>query len=153
MKWSFAVLFALAMPSAYAEPWLCTDADGNKSYSYEPESAKKKNCVDKPIPSTNVVRKGPRRIDAEAGSEKFPAVDARTQKNRDAERRRILERELAEEKKALADAMKQLEAQAKAAAVEKTQARFEERLKPYQDKVRLHLTNIATLERELGSKS
>ena len=150
MKWSFAVLFALAVPAAHAEPWLCTDADGNKSYSYEPESAKKKNCVHRPIPSTNVVRKGPRRIDADFEREKFPAVSANTQKQRDAERRRLLERELAEEKKALAEAMKQLEAQAKVAAAEKTQTRFDERLKPYQDKVRVHLSNIANIERELG---
>lgn len=152
MQWKFALLVVLAAPAAHAEPWLCTDADGNKAYSYEPESAKKKNCVHKPIPSANVWRKTPPPgSDAEERNPHFPGVDARMQKQRDADRRKILERELAEEKKALADAMKQLEEQQKRGK-NRTEARLDDTLKPYHDRVRLHLTNISNLEKELGQK-
>ena len=152
MKLSIAVLFALVVPAAHAEPWLCTDEHGVKSYNYEPESAKRKNCVHKPIPSGNVWRKSPRHSETEGRSPDFPSVDARTQKHRDADRRRILERELAEEKKALAEAMKQLEEQRRESSNAKDLARLEEKLKPYQDRVRVHLTNISNLEKELGAK-
>jgi hypothetical protein len=150
MKWQLAVLLLLTAQVAHAEPWLCTDRDGVRTYSYEPESAKRKNCVHKPIPSSNVWRKTPRIAREESKSPEFPTVDARTQKHRDADRRRILERELAEEKKALADAMKQLEEHKRVKST--NHARAEDPLKPLQDRIRIHLTNIANLERELGQK-
>src|SRR6185503_18273281 len=132
MKWQFAVLLALAAPVAHAAPWLCTDRDGVKTYSYEQESATRKNCVHKPIPSPNVWRTAPRGSATESKDPDFPTVDARTQKHRDADRRRILERELAEEKKALADAMKrleeatkQVEEQRRARSTDRNQARIE----------------------------
>ena len=161
MRWKLTLLFVglLAGPAAHAEPWLCTEADGNKTFSYEPESAKKKNCVHHPIPSANVWRIRPR--EPVASYERpvaFPKVDARTQKLRDAGRREILERELAEEKKSLAEAMKQLAEQQRAATVvtpgaARPTANVEDKLRPYRDKVRLHLTNIANLEKELERDS
>lgn len=95
MRWKSAlVLLVIAAPAAQAEPWLCTDAQGNKVYSYEPESASNKNCVHKPIPSPNVWRKTPPpEFDARDPTPDVPAVEPRKQKQRDAERRRILERE------------------------------------------------------------
>ena len=151
MKWMCAVLFLLAIPVAHAEPWLCTDADGNKQFSYEPESAKRKNCVHHPIPSGNVWRRVPRGTEGtQAHSVRsFPKVDASTQKQRDVTRRQILERELAEEKKALAAAINDLtEEKQRLAKVPHPQV--EEKLKPYAERIRVHLTNISNLEKELG---
>ena len=160
MSWKLMLPFVglLAGPAAHAEPWLCTQPDGNKAFSYEPESAKKKNCVHHPIPSANVWRVRPREPFASYDRPvSFPKVDARTQKHRDLARREILERELAEEKKSLAEAMKQLAEQQRVAAAApgtvRTPPNGEDKLRPYRDKVRLHLTNIANLEKELERES
>ena len=109
MNWKLAllpVLIASAAPAAYAQPWLCTDADGNKAFNYEPESAHRKNCVDHPIPSGNVWRRHrASEWDAQEAPTAFPKVSAKVQKQRDVARRKILEHELAEEKKSLAAAI------------------------------------------------
>lgn len=148
MRWFLAVLLGIAH-AAYAEPWLCTEADGVKRFNYDPQSATRKACVHHPIPSANVWRARPApRVDG-AG---FPRVDARTQKQRDAARREILERELAQERRALADAMQQLAEQKELRAREKDRSRAEANLKLYQDRVRVHLTNISNLEKELDRK-
>jgi hypothetical protein len=142
------VLIGPAAPAAYAEPWLCTDAAGNKAYNYEPESAQKKNCVDHPIPQHNVWRATPSDSRARQSTD-FPRIDAKSQKQRDAFRRRILERELAEEQKSLAAAVREL-AELKQARVvaDKTPARAD--LKNYEDRIRVHQTNIGNLQKELG---
>ena len=149
MKWTCAVLFLLAIPAAHAEPWLCTDADGNKQFSYEPESAKRKNCVNYPIPSGNVWRSVPRGVERAHEHRNFPKVDASTQKQRDVARRQILERELAEEKKALAAAINEL-TEEKQRLARAAHPQVDEKLKPYAERIRVHLTNISNLEKELG---
>jgi hypothetical protein len=147
MRWLVAVFLIAVTSSVHAEPWLCAEPDGTKRFSYEPESAKRKECVHHPIPSPNVWRSRPRADQDAAG---FPRVDARTQKERDLARREILARELAEEKRALAEAMRQLEEQKQRHARDKDRARVDAGLKPYHDRVRVHLTNISNLEKELG---
>lgn len=145
MKCTLALLFALVAPAAYAAPWLCLTPEGTRVFSYDAESAGLKNCVDHPIPSANVFREKPR---GEAPAA-FPKVDARTQQSRDTGRRAILERELADERKALTDAMKQLAEQRERHGKNRNAA-VEVVLKPYHDRVRVHLTNISNLEKELG---
>jgi len=154
MKWtqSFWLLpFVLLAPPVQAEPWLCTEADGSKAFSYEPESARKKNCVHRPIPSANVWRVRPRESTAER-PEGFPRVEASVQKQRDLTRREILALELATERQALAEAMRALAEQRNARAAARAPDN-EERLKPYRDRVRLHATNVSNLEKELGHAS
>jgi len=147
MVWMVALLFTLAAPIASAEPWLCTDEYGNRAFSYEPESATKKSCVHHPIPSSNVVRVMPRGSARPDAAASFPKVDAKTQKRRDLARRQILERELAEEQKSLEAAAQQLAEQKQ---VRRTPA---ESLKPYEDRVRLHQSNIENLRKELERNS
>lgn len=139
------MLLGVAAPLACAEPWLCTDEYGNKAFSYEPESATKKSCVDSPIPSGNVVRVVPRESARASRPANFPKVDAKTQKQRDLARRQILERELAEEQKSLALAAQQL--------ADQKQAGKAPSLKPYEDRVRLHQSNIENLRKELARNS
>ena len=148
MRWFFAVLLVLAS-AAHAEPWLCTQPGGHKEFSYDPASAQRKECVHQPIPSPNVWRANPGwRADRADGV--FPRVDERTQKQRDAARREILERELAEERRSLAEARKELAAHKELRARNTDRARVEANLKIYEDRIRVHLTNIANLEKELG---
>jgi hypothetical protein len=139
------VLLALAAPLAYAEPWLCTLSDGRKEFSYDAASASNRSCVDHPI-SRGYVRKPERERDVYASPADFPRVDAKTQKKRDVARRDILQRELAEERKALADATREL-AELKQARVGTAVPAV---LRQYEERIRVHRTNIANLEKELG---
>jgi hypothetical protein len=138
------VLLALAAPAAHAEPWLCTLPDGTKRFSYEPESATQRNCVDNPI-SRGYVRRAPPR-DPYASGDDFPRIDAKTQKKRDVARREILERELAGERKALADAIREL-SEIRQAHVANAAPVI---VKQYEERIRTHRTNIANLEKELA---
>ncbi|HYH42864.1 MAG TPA: hypothetical protein VD867_12865 [Burkholderiales bacterium] len=143
------LLCVLLAPAAHAAPWLCTGPNGSKAFSYEPEAATRKNCVHQPIPSANVWRETPR-DSAGQRPEGFPRVEAKIQKQRDLARREILARELAEEKKALAEAMRALEEQQLAMATARREAGAQEKLRPYRERVRLHHTNISNLEKELA---
>jgi hypothetical protein len=144
---ALAATFAAVHP-AVAEPWLCTDADGVKAFSYEPESARNPRCVDHPVPSANVWRK--RASDHYVGTPAaFPKVDARTQKQRDLARRQILERELAEEQKSLATAMRELAEYQQSRPVRQASPPPTQ-IKAYEDRIRVHQANIANLQKELG---
>jgi hypothetical protein len=149
MIWASSLLLVLVgAPTVSAEPWLCSDADGVKTFSYEPESARNPRCVDHPIPSANVWRKRP--ADAYAATpSSFPRVDAKSQKQRDLARRQILERELAEEQKSLAAAIREL-AEYRQARVSDPRAPMRVDMKAYEDRIRVHQTNIANLQKELG---
>ena len=82
----------------------------------------------------------------------FPSVDGETQKQRDAGRRKILEQELAQEQQQLDVAKKQLATQQDVRlGSEANYARVAERLRPFEDRVRLHETNIDSLKKELGN--
>lgn len=155
MKWMLCLMSAvLFLPVAHAEPWLCDQPDGTKQFSYEPESARMKSCVHHPIPSGNVWRARPSGSSgAEETPANFPKVDRKTQKQRDAFRREILLRELAEERKSLAVAVSALAEQKQArVTTAKNPVQSTQRLKPYEDRVRVHQTNIANLQKELGGE-
>ena len=73
-------------------------------------------------------------------------------RQRDAGRRRILEQELSQEQQQLEAAKKQLAEQKDIRlGNEKNYARVEERLKPYEDRVKLHDNNIESLKKEIGN--
>ena len=144
------LLLAAAAPAAYAEPWLCTEPDGRTEFNYDPQSARKPGCVDHPM-SPGYVRRAKPRDDGYATPAEFPRIDAPTQKRRDFARREILKRELEEEQKALAAAIKEL-AELKQARVGSLPPR-PAALKQYEDRIRVHQTNIANLQKELGGSS
>ena len=156
MKLKLAFVFSLALPAvpaAHAEPWLCTNAYGVREFSYDREAPGMTNCVDHPIRSANQIGRKPRKDAPQNEARSFPRVDARTQKERDSARRAILERELTEERRALALAMQQLAEQKELRAKAKNTAPVDEMLKLYHDRVRVHSANIANLEKELGRDS
>jgi hypothetical protein len=78
-------------------------------------------------------------------------VDGETQKQRDIDRRKILEQELANEQKLLEQARSELAVQdSMRLGSERNYQRVLDRLEPYQRKVKLHDDNIANLRRELA---
>jgi hypothetical protein len=147
MRRAFRVLLVLVVPmapAAQASPWLCTLPDGRKEFSYDAASASDRACVDTPISRGHVRRAPP--PDPYASPAEFPRVDAKTQKKRDLARREILERELAEERRALATAIREL-AELKEARVGATVPAV---VKQYEERIRTHRTNNANIERELA---
>ena len=155
-----AVFFVLALlqPVAWAETCKYLDSEGRVIYSNTPNSppkgATKVKCFEdpspKPAPATarNPDSK-PTNPDTKA---KLPRVSEDTQKTRDDERRRILEQEIADETKQLAQAKEQLAAQESVRnGNERNYERFLERVQPYRDAVATHERNIEAIKREIAN--
>lgn len=148
-KLVLAMLLAATAPAASAEIWECLDAAGNKRFTNI--QAEAKGCRVLNVSPVNTVSGG--RPQAKARAPKnFPKVDGETQRERDAERQRILRQELASEQKLLEQAQRELaEQESMRLGSERNYQRVLDRLEPYRDKVRLHEENIANLRRELAA--
>jgi hypothetical protein len=155
-----AVFLALALlqPVAWAETCKYLDSDGRVIYSNTPNSppkgATKVKCFDdpspKPAPAT--ARNSDAKPTNSDARTKLPRVSEDTQKTRDNERRRILEQELADETKQLAQAKEQLAAQeATRDGNERNYQRFLERVQPYRDAVATHERNLDAIRREIAN--
>ena len=135
----------------------CVDASGSKQFTNIP--ANPKACKVLNIsPATNAppapappIASPPARAPHAATPSHFPRVDRALQKERDNDRRRILENELGNEEKLLAQARKELsEQESVRLGSENNYQRVLDRLEPYQKKVRMHEDNVANLRRELS---
>ena len=145
-----AGLLLLASP-ALADIWECADENGNKRFTNIKAEAKGCRLMEVKVP-INTVPAAPRAPKAVEAPRNFPRVDGDTQRGRDAERRRILEQELANEQKLLDQARKELaEQESQRLGSERNYQRVLDRLEPYKKKVRLHEDNIANLRREMAS--
>jgi septal ring factor EnvC (AmiA/AmiB activator) len=143
------LLVVFAAPVANAEMWKCVDADGNTRYTNVKGDAK--GCKGLNLEPMNTVAP-PRGQQASQKPANFPSVDNDTQRSRDAGRRKILEQELAQEQQQLDTAKKQLAEQKDARlGNEKNFARVEERLVPFENKVKLHENNIESLRKEIAN--
>ncbi|MFN7085182.1 MAG: DUF4124 domain-containing protein [Burkholderiales bacterium] len=147
-----ALLLAWATSAPRAEIYECIDQNGNKRFTNikaEAKGCKAMNIAPAPVVSPPAPRQESRRAPAPAN---FPSVDAQTQKQRDGDRRRILEEELANEQKLLDEARKKLaEQEAVRLGGERNYQRVLDRLEPYRKEVRLHEDNIAHLRKELAN--
>jgi hypothetical protein len=140
-------LLGLALPAA-ADIWECTEADGTKRFTNIRAEAKGCKLLSVSPPNTVPGLKPP----AAKPAPDFPKVGAQTQKDRDAERRKILEQELANEQRLLEQARKELaEQEAIRLGSERNYQRVLDRLEPYRNKVRLHEDNVANIKRELAN--
>jgi hypothetical protein len=128
--------------------WKCVDTDGNTRYTNVKGDAKGcKGLNLEPINTAPAPAKAPQQKPTN-----FPSVDNDTQRQRDAGRRKILEQELGQEQQQLDAAKKQLVEQKELRlGNEKNFARVEERLKPYEEKIKLHEGNVESLKRELAN--
>lgn len=150
MRIWLAVVMTCAAAAADAEMWKCVDADGNSQYTNLRADIKVlKGC--KPL-NLEPLNTAPAQRAPQQKPANFPSVDSDTQKQRDAGRRKILEQEMAQEQQQLDVAKKQLtEQQEIRLGNEKNFARVEERLKPFEGRVKLHESNIESLKRELAN--
>jgi hypothetical protein len=141
------LMFALLAGTAHADIWECVDGSGNKRFTNIKSEAA--GCRMLIVGPTNTVPAG--KPQAKATPPGFPRVDGETQKQRDNDRRKILEQELANEQKLLEQARKELaEQDSMRLGSERNYQRVLDRLEPYQKKVKLHEDNIANLRRELA---
>ncbi len=156
---AWILLILLASPAARADIWECLDASGNKRFTnIKAESKGCKLLVVAPlntVTSPKAPSKGaagePSRGASGSTPANFPKVDTETQKQRDNDRRKILDQELASEQKLLDQARKELSDQeSQRLGSERNYQRVLDRLEPYKKKVKLHEDNIANLKRELA---
>jgi hypothetical protein len=148
MRIWLTVFLACTAATAQAEMWKCIDADGNTRYTNVRSDVKGCKPLNLEPPNTAP----PSRAQPQPKPANFPSVDSGTQKQRDAGRRKILEQELAQEQQQLDAARKQLaEQQDLRLGTEKNYARVEERLKPFESRVRLHESNIDNLKKEIAN--
>lgn len=149
--------FALLQPAAWAETCKYLDSEGHVIYSNTPNNppkgATKIKCFEDP--SQKRTPAGPRSSDAKpaaSDSKKLPRVSEDTQKARDDDRRLILEQELADETKQLAEAQQQLAAQeAVRNGNERNYQRFLDRVQPFRDAVATHERNLEAIKREIAN--
>jgi hypothetical protein len=147
----------LLLPSVVlAETCKYRDPEGRVIYSNTPNNppkgATKVKCFEDPSPKppSAAARNSDARPNTEARTK--PRVSEDTQKMRDDDRRRILDQELAEETKQLAQAKEQLASQeAVRNGNERNYERFLQRVQPYRDAVATHERNIEALQREIAN--
>ena len=158
-----ACVVALQAHAAGNVMYECTDANGGKQFTNVPDNPKA--CKALNIPMTNTAppspgappqgtagRVSPARPAATPTPAGFPRVDRETQANRDNDRRRILENELANEQKMLDDAKRELAAQeSQRLGDERNYQRVLDRLEPFKKKVKQHEDNVAAIRREIAS--
>ncbi len=144
-----ALLLALGASAVRAEIYECVDQSGNKRFTNIRSEAK--GCKPMNIAPPNTVAP-PRPQSREAAPPNFPSVDAQTQKQRDGDRRRILEQELDREQKLLDQAKQELaEQESIRLGSERNYQRVLDRLEPFKKKVKLHEDNVANLKKELAN--
>jgi Domain of unknown function (DUF4124) len=150
----FLLLLGITSP-ARADIWECIDSSGNKRFTNVKAEAAGCKPMNLPPVSSVPSPKPAGKVDAKpqtATPGNFPKVDTPTQQQRDGDRRKILEQELASEQKLLDQAKKDLaEQEATRLGSERNFQRVLERLEPYKKKVSLHENNINNLRKELSS--
>jgi len=145
------LLLALVATVAQADTlYKCQDDAGHTTYTNQKTNTK--NCIilsqDKPV-STFTAPKARANTPTPEG---FPKVSSEAQKNRDSDRKRILDEELATERKNLDEAKRTLtEQEGTREGGEKNYQRYLDRVKPFQERVQLHERNIEALQKEIGN--
>jgi hypothetical protein len=158
MKLFFRFCLALALlakiTTAQAEVMFqCVDEDGRKTFSNVKLKDKDIKCTAMDLgPVTSVPPAPAPRPAARSGSpEGFPKVGESIQRERDNDRRRILENELEAERGNLEQARKDLAEQENIrTGNEKNYQRVLDRLEPYKNKAALHERNMEAIEKELA---
>ncbi|TAH46487.1 MAG: DUF4124 domain-containing protein [Betaproteobacteria bacterium] len=153
------ILALCAAPFAQADIYKCVDAEGRTTYTNDRSIARGCKSIQQDLPITSVPAParapgaGPSSAPPSSSSPAaFPRVSPNDQRARDDTRRQVLEKELATEEAALADAQKQLaEQEAVRLGDERNYQKMLDRLQPYKDKVELHKRNIEALRREIAN--
>jgi hypothetical protein len=145
-------ILGLLAGAAHAQIYECVDAGGVKRFTNIKSEAKGCRLLDIEPVNTIPAPKVQGKAASAPAPANFPKVDADTQKQRDAGRRRILEQELANEQKLLDKARQELaEQEATRLGSERNYQRVLDRLEPYRNRVKQHEDNIASLRKELSN--
>lgn len=157
IRYLFILLFILLSGYAYADIYKYVDKDGHVTYSSSPMKGAKKLEFDMAptAPTTSSRSTG----NAEYSTSTFPRVDEETQKTRDDARRKILEDELANEAKLLAEARQNLQDgkdnpevyKGKDGKTYRNVAKYEEKISTLEQEVVMHEKNIDALRTELAN--
>lgn len=153
MKLLIAIALSLAATLAVADVYKCVETDpatGERKVTYT-NDRQSRGCerLSQDLPVSSVPGVQPRSAPPAAA---FPKVSGDAQRQRDSDRRKILESELQAEEKALEDARKALaEEDAVRFGNEKNYQRKLDRLKPFQDRVEQHERNVDALKKEISN--
>lgn len=149
------MLLAIALTALPARAETCkyVDDEGGVIYSNTPNNppkgAKLVRCFSDPAPTKPAP---PESKPPSGAGEGFPKVDGQTQRKRDDERQRILEKELADEQQQLEAARQKLsEQEAIRTGDERNYQRYLDRVQPFRDAVANHERNIEAIRREISN--
>ncbi len=149
-----ALALVIATPAADATICKYLDADGNVVYSNVPPAKGLRRL------SCEIADDAPRRASGSANAtarastpSTFPRVDAETQKSRDEKRRKVLDDELANEQKLLAEAREAYDNGAPPPLpAEKNDAeKYRERIGRLRQTVQVHERNVEALRKEIAT--
>jgi len=155
---------ASAQSSAGAAIYKCMDSAGRPTYTNNVKDRAGEKCtvvsreisiVNPAPPTPGLVAKpaaAPAKPSDAADAKAAPRQDAQAQRARETDRRRILQDELQNADKQLAVARQRLaEQESIRSGNERNYTRVLERLKPFQDEVRVAEENVVALKRELSN--
>jgi len=147
------LLLALgAAQLAHAEIYKCVDAEGRTTYTNDRSIARGCKAIQQDQPISSMPAPPRSSNAAPASPSTFPKVSPNDQRARDDSRRQVLDKELATEEGALAEAQKQLsEQESIRQGDERNYQKVLDRLQPFKDKVELHKRNIEALRREISN--
>ncbi len=157
LRYLFILSCAMQISWAQAEIYKYTDPDGHVTYSSTPIKGAKKLDLESAAPNPSPSHS--RSNEEEISPASFPKVDSDTQKNRDETRRKILEDELSNEAKLLAEARQNLKDgrenpevfRTKDGKIYRNVAKFNEKISRLENEVTLHEKNIDALRTELAN--
>jgi hypothetical protein len=130
----------------------CVDEAGRTTYTNQKTGAKNCTILSQDKPVSTFTPPASKARPSTPTPEGFPKVSGETQKSRDTDRRRILEEELANERRNLDEAKRALaEQESIREGGERNYQRVLDRLKPFQDRLQLHERNVEALQKELGN--
>ena len=143
------IVFGVSPAFAQAEIYVCTDAEGQKTYTNTANSRTCKRLENQPLITVPAPRAQQRPVVQPAN---FPRVDRDTQRMRDSDRRQILEEELKTER----DKLFRLRAEfnngePERRGDERNYGRYQERIARLQEDIQRAEANVSSLNRELAA--
>lgn len=146
-----ALILGGASPTfAQADIFVCTDAEGQKTYTNTATSPSCKRLANQPLISVPAPKVQQRPVAPTVQAANFPRVDRDTQRMRDTDRRQILEEELKIEREKLNRLRSEFNnGEPERRGDERNYGRYQERVARLQEDIQRAEANISSLNREL----
>lgn len=153
VRYCFPLLLALLLRGGLARAdtlYKCVDDSGVVLYTNQKGGGRNCKVLSRDLPVSTIA--APKQAPRSAEPSDFPRVNGDTQRGRDADRRRILEQELATEQQSLEQARKDLaEGESIRLGNEKNYQKYLDRVQGLKDSVALHERNVEALKREMAN--